>query len=367
MSRHSVSRSLTQGHRVGQHSAMDDALVDEWEPWLACLVHDPGDAVALEQMQAVCDALLSVPPPGEIGQLLRAIQNLLRRLTDGTAAPDMAAAELLVEACSAFPDVDSTRALHLIERLDACASGMGNLPLDPEPAPHAQVEPPLLTIREDGSHIVPGAFDAPADTASVLEEPLPVDMPAAEAVAPAVYEEPAPPLRPMGASVAETAEPVVYEEPVVPPPPMDVPAHEPFAHEEPAPPLPPMGGPVAETAEPVVYEEPVLPPPPMDVPAHEPFAHEEPAPPPPPLDEPAAETIEPVAHEPTAPALPTTGEEIVAALEPAIVRVVAQIGALELLAGPELQHLVNDLSLSAAQLAELKDALVEWAERDGLA
>ena len=303
---------------------MDDALVDEWEPWLACLVHDPGDAVALEQMQAVCDALLSVPPPGEIGQLLRAIQNLLRRLTDGTAAPDMAAAELLVEACSALPDVDSTRALHLIERLDACASGMGNLPLDPDPAPHAQVEPPLLTIREDGSHIVPGAFDAPADTASVLEEPLPMDMPAAEAVAPAVYEEPAPP-------------------------------------------LPPMGGPVAETAEPVAHEEPVLPPPPMDVPAHEPFAHEEPAPPPPPLDEPAAETIEPVAHEPAAPAPPTTGEEIVAALEPAIVRVVAQIGALELLAGAELQHLVNDLSLSAAQLAELKDALVEWAERDGLA
>ena len=303
---------------------MDDALVDEWEPWLACLVHDPGDAVALEQMQAVCDALLAVPPPGEIGQLLRAIQNLLRRLTDGTAAPDMAAAELLVEACSALPDVDSARALHLIERLDACASGMGNLPLDSEPAPHAQVEPPLLTIREDGSHIVPGAFDAPADTASVLEEPLPMDMPAAEAAAPAVYEEPAPP-------------------------------------------LPPMDGPVAETAEPVVYEEPVVPPPPMDLPAHEPFAHEEPAPPPPPLDEPAAETIEPVAHEPAAPAPPTTGEEIVAALEPAIVRVVAQIGALELLAGPELQHLVNDLSLSAAQLAELKDALVEWAERDGLA
>ena len=303
---------------------MDDALVDEWEPWLACLVHDPGDAVALEQMQAVCDALLSVPPPGEIGQLLRAIQNLLRRLTDGTAAPDMAAAELLVEACSALPDVDSARALHLIERLDACASGMGNLPLDPAPAPHAQVEPPLLTIREDGSHIVPGAFDAPADTASVLKEPLPMDMPAAEAAAPAVYEEPASP-------------------------------------------LPPMDGPAAETAEPVVYEEPVLPPPPMDLPAHEPFAHEEPAPPPPPLDEPAAETIEPVAHEPAAPAPPTTGEEIVAALEPAIVRVVAQIGALELLAGPELQHLVNDLSLSAAQLAELKDALVEWAERDGLA
>ena len=260
---------------------MDDALVDEWEPWLACLVHDPGDAVALEQMQAVCDALLSVPPPGEIGQLLRAIQNLLRRLTDGTAAPDMAAAELLVEACSALPDVDSTRALHLIERLDACASGMGNLPLDPEPAPHAQVEPPLLTIREDGSHIVPGAFDAPADTGSVLEEPLPMDMPTAEAAAPVVYEEPAPP--------------------------------------------------------------------------------------PPPLDEPAAETIEPVAHEPAAPAGPTTGKEIVAALEPAIVRVVAQIGALELLAGPDLQHLVDDLSLSAAQLAELKDALVEWAERDGLA
>ena len=300
---------------------MDDALVDEWEPWLACLVHDPGDAVALEQMQAVCDALLSVPPPGEIGQLLRAIQNLLRRLTDGTAAPDMAAAELLVEACSALPDVDSARALHLIERLDACASGMGNLPVDPEPAPHAQVEPPLLTIREDGSHIVPGGFDAPADTASVLEEPLPMDMPAAEAAAPAVYEEPAPP-----------------------PPPMDV-----------------------RVAEPVAHEEPVVPPPPMDVPAHEPFAHEEPAPPPPPMDVPAAETIEPVAHEPAAPAPPTTGEEIAAALEPAIVRVVAQIGALELLAGPELQHLVDDLSLSAAQLAELKDALVEWAERDGLA
>ena len=191
----------------------------------------------------------------------------------------------------------------------------------PNPPPHAQVEPPLLTIREDGSHIVPGGFDAPADTASVLEEPLPMDMPAAEAAAPAVYEEPAPP-----------------------PPPMDV-----------------------RVAEPVAHEEPVVPPPPMDVPAHEPFAHKEPAPPPPPMDVPAAETIEPVAHEPAAPAPPTTGEEIAAALEPAIVRVVAQIGALELLAGPELQHLVDDLSLSAAQLAELKDALVEWAERDGLA
>ena len=204
---------------------MDEGFAEELEPWLACLVHDPSDAVALEQLHAAFKALLE--GTDEAGQLPRAIEHLLQGLVAGTIAPNLAAVELLVEACPALSGADAARELQLVERLDAFASGLGDVPMDDlEPAPDRRPEPPLLTIREDGSAITPGAFDA----------------------------------------------------------------------------------------------------------------------------EPAAQS-------------PMAAAEIVAALEPAVDRLGTQVGTLELLAGPDLERLASELSSNAAEIAELKDALVEWAER----
>ena len=240
---------------------MDKTFIDDLEQWLACLVHDPSDAIALAQMQAPFEALLAGPDAGEVGQLPRAIHNLLQRLAEGTVAPNMAAIELLVEACSVLPKVDSASALELTERLDAFASGLGDVPIvAAEPAPARAPEPPLLTVREDGSHVVPGAFDSEPSGWDAEDESSPVEA------------------LPVAALEAER---------------------------------PPVGPPAA------------------------------PAPP-------AA----------------ATPSEVVAALAPAVDRLGSQVGTLELLAGAELKRLASDLSASAAEIAQLKDALVDWAERD---
>ena len=233
---------------------MDGAFTEELEPWLACLVHDPSDAVALAQLHAAFKALLA--GSDEAGQLPRAIEHLLQGLVAGTVAPNMAAVELLVDACSALTGADADRELQLVERLDAFASGLGDVPMDLEPAPARAPEPPLLTIREDGSRIVPGAFDAEPIATGQAEEALALDQP-----------------------------------------------------------------PTSPQAENVV--------------------HDEPAPP--------AQT-------------PATAAEIVAALEPAVDRLATQVGTLELLAGPELERLANDLASNVAEVAQLKDALVAWME-----
>lgn len=226
---------------------MDKAFIDDLEQWLACLVHDPNDAVALAQMQAQFDALLAAPDAGEVGHLPSAIQNLLQCLTDGAVAPDMAAIELLVEACAVLAQADSADALQLVERLDAFASGLGAVPADASPVQEApRPLPPLLTVREDGSRISPGTFDSDeSQHTTTLRPPLDTD-----AALPRMRQGPA------------------------------------------------------------------------------------------------------------------SAADIVAALAPAVDRLGAQVGALELLAGAELKRLADDLSVSAAEIAQLRDALVEWAERD---
>ena len=238
--------------------------MDDLKPWLASLVRDPNDAIALAQVQAAFDTLLAASSAGEIDQLPRAIQNLLRRLTDGTIAPNMAAAKLLAaEACSTSTDVDSDDALQLIERLDAFASGLGDVPVDSEPVPRRRSEPPLLTMREDGSRVLPGTFDATpsvASAASLVDESLPLEV---------------------ALAAPSTTEHTAVEHTVV---------------------------------EHTVAEH--------------------------------------------------TVAEIVAALELAADRLGAQVGTLELLAGPELRRLADDLSISATEIAQLKDALAECAERD---
>ena len=233
--------------------------MDDLQPWLDCLVRDPSDAIALAQALAAFDALSKIPSTDEISELPCAIQNLLRCLADGTIAPNMAAAELLTEACSALANADSDNALQLVERLDAYMSDFEDVPVDSEPVASQRCEPPLLNLREDGSRILPGTFDTTPSTSSTVNESLPLE------VAPAT------------SSTTEHA-----------------------ARKEPASPVP----------------------------------------------------------------KPPTFVEIVAVLEAAANRLCAQVGTLELLAGPELQRLVDDLSVSSAEIMRLKDALLECAERD---
>ena len=72
---------------------------------------------------------------------------------------------------------------------------------------------------------------------------------------------------------------------------------------------------------------------------------------------------EPMVEDPVLPAqTPATAPEIVAALDPIVDRLGTQVGTLELLAGPELERLANELSANVAQVVQLKDALVAWTE-----
>ena len=150
---------------------------DDVQGLLADFVRQPGDADALQLLR---DTLAKRIAPGRT--LTASVVNLLDRMLDGTVAVDDAAVGLLAEASTGLAEDDESGYLALVEQLDAIASGVPGSsfetegPLDwlssaNESAQMATSnEPPLLTVRHDGTMVRPGAFEpvseadsAPAD------------------------------------------------------------------------------------------------------------------------------------------------------------------------------------------------------------
>lgn len=129
---------------------------EDLQALIADLVRQPDE----ETLRLLRESLAAHMAPGRT--LVAAMVNLLERMLDGTVATDRDAFELLVEASSGL-DGDEEANLAIVERLDALASGVEAAePHDdwpPSPDAAALAEPPLLTIRHDGSQVVPGGFD----------------------------------------------------------------------------------------------------------------------------------------------------------------------------------------------------------------
>ena len=226
---------------------MVERAFDKPPPALARLAAQPGSARALRRLRADFDAATAPP----VAELAAAAVHLIERIADGSVAANASATRLLGEAWAGLGELDEVHRVALVERLDACASGFGDeVPPEADDLPASSApEPPILTIRADGTRVLPGTFD------------------------------PAPATDPASAPVAETA-------PAVPP--------------------------LADAA-----------------------SGQGPAD----IDELRA---------------------VATALEAACSQLASQIGALELLAGEDLQRLVRELSATSRALEQQKRALADW-------
>ena len=91
-------------------------------------------------------------------------KNLLDRLIEGAVEANEQSATLLGQASFALREGGPDRR-DIVDQLDAFASGLDSLD-EPPPAPapsesvqEQRLEPPLLTIRDDGTRVEPGAFE----------------------------------------------------------------------------------------------------------------------------------------------------------------------------------------------------------------
>ena len=129
------------------------------------------DVAAWRELREWMAALASTG--GEIAALARSIENLLSGMLEGTVADLARAMELVAEACSALRlatpgrtsagepalHLEDERLVDLVERLDACSSGMPDVVLDELPGTSAANQPPVLTEREDGTRVTLARFD----------------------------------------------------------------------------------------------------------------------------------------------------------------------------------------------------------------
>lgn len=124
-------------------------------------------------------ASASAPP---LVELAAAAVHLVDRIGQGGVAAGADTTALLGEAYASLGDPAPADRMALVERLDACASGLGNVPLaeDATPARHASA-PPLLALREDGTTVLPGAFApaspgrvAPLQAGAAASPPMPI-------------------------------------------------------------------------------------------------------------------------------------------------------------------------------------------------
>lgn len=150
---------------------MEASLLARVRPSLSRLAGDPADVPALAALRAAFATCLA-SPDREVAQLGRSAVYLLERLADGTVTANDDSTALLDDACSALAEDASTDCLELAERLDAFASGLGAIPADAASSAKADhQEPPLLTVREDGTTVTPGAFGpGPSNTATDAAE-----------------------------------------------------------------------------------------------------------------------------------------------------------------------------------------------------
>ena len=145
---------------------MNQVDAEDLQALIADLVRQPDE----EALRLLRESLAAHMVPGRT--LVAAMVNLLDRMLDGAVATDRDAFELLVEASSGL-DGDEDANLAIVERLDALASGVevdeAHDDWPPSPTATALNEPPVLTIRHDGSRVVPGAFDRESEPDTGLQ------------------------------------------------------------------------------------------------------------------------------------------------------------------------------------------------------
>ena len=199
--------SRTDNNQQGGEATVDRFL-NETQAARERLKETPGDVAALAALGRALD-FLAFDQADDARQLAAAANNLLDRLIEGVIDANAESAALLNKACLAFQGSEEERG-DMAEALDVFASGLGALEPPPTPAPSAPSrrpppEPPLLTIRDNGERVVPGAFTAP-DAAA----PTPVQDPEQRTVDRPVEEVPQPPPTPQpSVSEPEVREPNV--------------------------------------------------------------------------------------------------------------------------------------------------------------
>lgn len=148
---------------------MDETTFNKPPPALARWAAQPGNVKALRRLRAEFEAAATVPA----AELAAAAVNLIERIADGSVAATASATRLLGEAWAGLGDPDELRRVALVERLDAYASGLGDeVPPETDDRPaSATPEPPLLTIRADGTSVLPGTFE-PAPAADPAPAPV---------------------------------------------------------------------------------------------------------------------------------------------------------------------------------------------------
>ena len=152
---------------------------DDVQGLLADFVRQPGDADALQLLR---DTLAKRIAPERT--LTASVVNLLDRMLDGAIAVDDATVGLLAEASNGLTADDESAYLSLVEQLDAIASGVPGSSFEAEgpldwladanesaQADAASNEPPLLTVRHDGTLVRPGAFEPSTEPDSETAPP----------------------------------------------------------------------------------------------------------------------------------------------------------------------------------------------------
>lgn len=178
--------SLTDKNQQGGQATVDRFL-NETQAARERLKETPGDVAALAALGRALD-FLAFDQADDARQLVAAANNLLDRLIEGTIDANAESAALLNKACLAFQGSEDERG-DMAEALDVFASGLGALEPPPTQAPSAPSrrpppEPPLLTIRDNGERVVPGAFEpagAATPAAAPESEQPTVDRPVEEA------------------------------------------------------------------------------------------------------------------------------------------------------------------------------------------
>ena len=141
-----------------------EQFLNETRPARERLASKPGDVAALAALRRALDFLDVSQAANDVRQLVAAAKNLLDRLIEGAIEANEQSATLLGQASFALREGGPDRR-DIVDQLDALASGLDSLdepppaPAPSEPVQEQRLEPPLLTIRDDGTRVEPGSFE----------------------------------------------------------------------------------------------------------------------------------------------------------------------------------------------------------------